>query len=56
MTLLNTKQVAELFNVTEVTVYSWVKSSLLPSLSVGGVLRFEYDEIMTAARKGVKTK
>lgn len=56
MTLLNAKQVAELFNVTEITVYNWVKSGLLPSLAVGRVIRFEYDEIMASARKVGKSK
>lgn len=56
MKLMNAKQVAELFNVTEITVYGWVKSGILPSFTIGGVIRFDHDEIMEAARKGGKTK
>ncbi|UKJ44262.1 helix-turn-helix domain-containing protein [Lysinibacillus sp. ACHW1.5] len=53
---LTAKKVAELFNVTELTVYRWAKSGKVPSFNVGGVIRFDYDEIMEYIRKGVDEK
>lgn len=54
--LLRVKKVAELFNVTELTVYRWAKSGKIPSFNIGGVIRFDYDEIMEYLRKGVDKK
>lgn len=53
---LSVKKVAELFNVAELTVYRWAKSGKIPSFNVGGVIRFDYDEIMEFLRKGVDEK
>lgn len=53
---LSVKKVAELFHVSEVTVYRWAKNGKIPSFNVGGVIRFDYDEIMEYIRKGVDEK
>lgn len=56
MVLLSVKQVAELFSVTDMTVYTWMKNKKIPFLSVGGVVRFDKDELLVAARTGGKNK
>lgn len=53
---MSVKQVAELFNVSELTVYRWAKSGKISSFNVGGVIRFEYDEIIEYLRKGDSNK
>ena len=53
---MSVKHVAELFNVSELTVYRWAKSGKIPSFNVGGVIRFEYDEIIKYLRKGDSNK
>lgn len=52
---LDTKRVAELFGVTPLTIYKWAKSGKIPSYTIGGVKRFNYNEIM-AHIKGRNTK
>lgn len=54
--MLSVKQVAEMFNVSEFTIYKWAKSGKLPSFTIGGLIRFEYDEIMAYIRKGDSNK
>ena len=38
---LSVKQVAELFNVSEFTIYRWAKSCKIPCYSIGRIIRFE---------------
>lgn len=53
---LSVKQIAELFNVSELTVYKWAKSDKIPYFTIGGLIRFDYDEIMAYIRKGEDKK
>lgn len=53
---LSVKQIAELFNVSELTVYKWAKSDKIPHFTIGRLIRFDYDEIMACIRKGEDKK
>ncbi len=44
--ILNVKQVANLLNVKERTIYEWVRAGKIPSRKLGDLLRFEKSEIL----------
>ena len=46
MTLMNIKKLSELLNIKEKTIYDWCHKRRIPYLKVGGLLRFDYDEII----------
>lgn len=43
-------EVAELLQVTRACVYRWARSGKLPSLRVGGALRFERGAVLVTAK------
>ena len=43
--LMSPNQVAELLNCKPSTIYSWAKRGKIPSFKIGGILRFDADEI-----------
>ena len=43
--MLTSKQVADRLNCKPSTVYAWAKAEQIPSYKVGGLLRFDLDEI-----------
>lgn len=45
MQLLTIDQVAEMFQVSKVTIKRWVKARIIPVTRVGGIVRFELDAI-----------
>lgn len=52
MQLLTVDQVAEMFQVSKVTIKRWVKGGVLPVTRVGGVVRFEQDAIQKVIEDG----
>ncbi|MER2009246.1 MAG: helix-turn-helix domain-containing protein [Psychrobacillus sp.] len=44
--MLSAKQLAELLNVSEFTVYRLAKKRKLPCYTVGGQIRFRYDALL----------
>ena len=52
--LLTSKEVAELFSVTNKTLHVWNKSGFLPRIRIGGVVRYRRADVERAAQvKGV---
>lgn len=43
--LLKVAEVAELLGVSRRTIYKWARSGVLPSVKIGGVLRFKPDAV-----------
>lgn len=43
--LLTVKQVVERINSTDSTIYSWASKGVIPSYKIGGLLRFDPEEI-----------
>ena len=56
MPLLTCKEVAEMFNVCELTVHNWTKSGKIPHLKIGGVIRYVYEDVIAVAQEGGMTK
>lgn len=56
--LLTTAELCKIFNVTGVTINSWIKKSLLIKHSKGGRNYFKYSEVMESMKtlKRYKTK
>lgn len=44
--MISAKQLAKLLNVSEFTVYRLAKKRKLPSYTIGGQIRFKYEEVM----------
>lgn len=44
--LLTVREVSELLNVTETTVRRWIMDKTIPSYLIGGVRRFNYQEVL----------
>lgn len=51
MSLLTCKEVAEMFNVSQLTVQNWTKSGKIPHLKMGGTIRYIYEDVLAAAAK-----
>ena len=45
--LMTVKQVAELLNVKESTIYSWTYQRFIPHKKVGRLLRFDKKEVLS---------
>ena len=48
--LLTTKEVAQLFCVSTVTIYTWVSKGLLTKYSIGGRKKFKYSEVIQSLK------
>lgn len=48
---LTYKDIQKMFNVSQVTVWSWKKKGILPSHKVGHHVIFLYDEIVNAIKE-----
>ncbi len=46
MKILTCKQVSELLQVKEGTIYAWSEQRLIPSFKINGLLRFDQEEIL----------
>lgn len=44
--LLTIKQLAELLQVAEVTIYGWKKNKNIPYLQVGNTIRFDEEQVL----------
>jgi hypothetical protein len=53
---LTKKQVAEIFSVTEVSVWDWERKGFLTGYRIGNLVRYKYSEVMASpkmiSRKG----
>lgn len=49
--LMSARQVAELLNVSEFTVYRLAKKNELPSYTIGGQIRFDKEELLKHIRR-----
>jgi excisionase family DNA binding protein len=45
MRILTVKQVSELLQAKQSTVYAWAEQRLMPSFKINGLLRFDEDEV-----------
>lgn len=45
MKLIKIKEVSEILNIKETTLYSWAKSGLIPAYKLNGLWRFDMEEI-----------
>ncbi len=56
---LTKKQVAEMFAVTEVSIWDWERKGLLTGYRIGNLVRYKYSEVMASpkmiTRKGAAT-
>lgn len=46
MKILTVKQVAELIQAKESTIYVWAEQRIIPSLKINGLVRFDEGEIL----------
>lgn len=46
MKILTVKQVSEILQAKQSTIYAWAEQSLIPSFKLNGLLRFEETEIL----------
>ncbi|MBE0433085.1 helix-turn-helix domain-containing protein [candidate division WOR-3 bacterium] len=46
MKLLNVAQLSEFLNIKKKTIYDWCHKQQIPFIKVGGLLRFDHDDIM----------
>jgi excisionase family DNA binding protein len=53
MRLLNVKQLAEILNVKEKTLYHWERQGRLPCIRLGRLVRFDYDTVMKRMEAGL---
>jgi predicted DNA-binding transcriptional regulator AlpA len=53
---LDQKQVAELLQISGVSVWQWEKKGLLQSYRIGNLKRFKLSEILEAPKRIVRTK
>ena len=47
---LDQKQVAEIFNVSTVSIWDWERKGLLKSYRIGNLKRFKYSEVMDSPK------
>lgn len=52
----DTKQVAELFGVSTVSIWQWEKANLLKSYRIGNLKRFKYSELLESPKLISRTK
>jgi excisionase family DNA binding protein len=45
MKLLDIIQLAEILNIKKKTIYEWVRQRKIPYIKLGGLIRFDPDEI-----------
>ena len=45
MELVTIKEISTFLNVKEPTLYSWVRNGSIPSYKVGGLVRFDMEEV-----------
>lgn len=48
---LNVKDVAYVFDIHTQTIYTWVRKNRIPHYKVGGVIRFNPDQVIKWAKK-----
>lgn len=48
---LDVKSVAYMFDLHPQTIYTWVRRKRIPHYKVGGVIRFNVDELIVWAKK-----
>ena len=53
---LDTKQVAELFGVSTVSIWKWEKEQFLKSYRIGNLKRFKYTELLESPKLIQRTK
>jgi len=53
---LDQKQVAELLQISTVSVWQWEKKGLLQSYRIGNLKRFKLNEVLEAPKRIVRTK
>ena len=53
MQLLNVRQLAEILNVKEKTLYHWKRQGKLPYVKLGRLVRFDYDTVMKQMEAGL---
>jgi excisionase family DNA binding protein len=46
MKILTVRQVSELLQAKQSTVYAWAEQRLMPSFKINGLLRFDQDDII----------
>jgi len=51
MTMLDTKDVSQMFNVSERTIRRWVRDNLIPHVKISKTIRFREDEIFGILRE-----
>lgn len=57
MTILNSKEVAEMLDISVATVRNWTKAGKIPHFKMGGVIRYDYEKVMAAAtNEGAKAQ
>lgn len=47
---LTKKQVAEMFAVTEVSIWDWERKGLLTGYRIGNLVRYKYSEVMASPK------
>ncbi len=47
---LTKKQVAEMFGVTEVSIWDWERKGLLTGYRIGNLVRYKYSEVMASPK------
>lgn len=47
MKVLTVKQVADLLQAKQSTVYAWAEQGMIPSMKLNGLLRFSEEEILS---------
>ncbi len=47
---LTKKQVAEIFGVTEVSIWDWERKGLLTGYRIGNMVRYKYSEVMASPK------
>jgi hypothetical protein len=52
--LLTQEEVSQLFRVTVRTVQRWTRLDLIPSVKIGGVTRYDIDEVRRSLGNGVQ--
>lgn len=55
MELVTIKEVSTFLNVKEPTLYSWVRNGSIPSYKVGGLVRFDMEEVKEWVRQSRAT-
>lgn len=53
---LTVQEAAELFKVTERTIYKWIKNKDMPHIKIDRAIRFNKEKIITWAEQQTKDK